>query len=46
MSGPVNLMRRTAQREIERAFESGVGVWHQLLCGIGLIVLMFVPRSF
>ena len=44
MSGSENEMSRTARREIERAFELGVGGWILLLCGIGLIVLIFVPR--
>lgn len=44
MSGSENEMSRTARREIERAFELGIGGWLLLLCGIGLIVLIFVPR--
>jgi hypothetical protein len=44
MSGSENEMSRTARREIERAFELGIGGWLLLLCGIALIALMFIPR--
>jgi hypothetical protein len=44
MGGSENEMSRTARREIERAFELGIGGWLLLLCGIGLIVLIFIPR--
>ncbi|MEA3014030.1 MAG: hypothetical protein QOD42_2575 [Sphingomonadales bacterium] len=44
MSGSGDEMNRTARREIERAFELGVGGWLLVLCGIGLVVLLFVPR--
>lgn len=38
-------INRSARREIERAFELGVGGWLLLLCGIGLLVLLFFPRG-
>lgn len=44
MSGSGDEISRTARREIERAFELGVGGWILVLCGIGLIVLIFIPR--
>lgn len=35
---------RDMRRGVERSFELGIGGWLLLLCGIGLIVLIFIPR--
>jgi hypothetical protein len=44
MSGAGDERLRDIRRGVERSFEPGIGGWLLLLCGIGLFVLLFVPR--
>jgi hypothetical protein len=44
LSGSADERLRSVRREVERAFELGIGGWLLLLCGIGLIALLFIPR--